>query len=162
MQIRRDDLRGAEVVALLAQHLQHAADHSPPESIHVLDLDALRAPQITFWTAWDGASLLGCGALKELDVQHGEVKSMHTAARHRGRGVAAGILQHIVDEARARTYRRLSLETGSMAGFAAARALYARFGFLSCGPFGGYVVDPHSVFMTLELGTGDDAQAHSS
>jgi putative acetyltransferase len=124
---------------------------SPPESTHVLDLDALRAPEIIFWSAWDGDSLLGCAALKALDSSHGEVKSMHTVARHRGRGVGLALLQHIVTEARSRGYRRLSLETGSMAAFAPARALYARFGFVECAPFGDYRLDPNSVFMTFGL-----------
>jgi putative acetyltransferase len=106
---------------------------------------------MTFWTAWDGAGLLGCGALKALDPSHGEIKSMHTAAQHRGRGVAAGLVAHMVAEARSRRYRRLSLETGAMDAFAPARALYARCGFVGCGPFGDYRPDPNSVFMTLEL-----------
>ena len=119
----------------------------------MLDLDALRSPAITFWSAWDGASLLGCAALKELDPSHGEVKSMHTAIQHRGRGVGRRLLEHIVDEGRSRGYRRLSLETGSMEAFAPARALYSRFGFVACEPFGDYRLDPNSVFMTLELGS---------
>jgi putative acetyltransferase len=116
-----------------------------------LDLERLRSPHITFWTAWDGARLLGCGALKELGPDHGEVNSMHTAQEHRGRGVAASILARIIEVARSRSYRRLSLETGSMEGFAPARALYARFGFVGAAPFADYVLDPNSVFMTLEL-----------
>jgi len=151
MRIRVDDLRGPEIAKLLSAHLENSRKWSPPESIHALDLDALRSPQITFWTAWDGAALLGCGALKELDPLHGEIKSMHTAQEHRRRGVAAGLLAHIVDEARSRSYRRLSLETGSMAAYAPARTLYARFGFVSTGPFGDYVLDPNSCFMTLDL-----------
>jgi len=111
----------------------------------------LRAPQITFWTAWDGARLLGCGALKELGPDHGEVKSMHTAQEYRGRGVAGSILARIIEVARSRSYRRLSLETGSMDAFAPARALYRRFGFVGTEPFGDYVLDPNSCFMTLDL-----------
>ena len=151
MQICVDDLRGPEIAELLATHVAFCRATSPPESTHVLDLDALRAPGITFWSGWDGASLLGCAALKELDADHGEVKSMHTAARHRGRGVGLALLRQIVAEARSRGYRRLSLETGSMEAFASARALYGRFGFVECGPFGDYRLDPNSVFMTLEL-----------
>ena len=151
MQIRIDDLRGPEIAELLATHVAFCRATSPPESTHVLDLDALRSPEIMFWSAWDGAGLLGCAALKELDPTHGEVKSMHTAPRHRGRGVGLGLLEHIVGEARSRDYRRLSLETGSMAAFASARSLYARFGFVVCPPFGDYRLDPNSVFMTLEL-----------
>ncbi len=151
MQIRLDNLRGPEIAALLATHVAFCRATSPPESTHVLDLDALRAPGISFWSAWEGASLLGCAALKELDPTHGEVKSMHTAARHRGRGVGLRLLEQVVGEARSRTYRRLSLETGSMAAFASARGLYARFGFVECAPFGDYRLDPNSVFMTFEL-----------
>ncbi len=151
MLIREDDLRGPEVTELLRAHLDHTGSHSPAESMHALDLEALRVPEITFWTAWEGANLLGCGALKELDRRHGEIKSMHTAQAHRGKGVASGILGHILDEARGRTYERLSLETGSMDAFAPARALYAGFGFALCGPFAPYRKDPYSVFMTLGL-----------
>ncbi len=149
--IREDDLRGPEIATLLGAHLDQMADQSPPESRHALDLDGLRVPDVTFWCAWEGPDLLGCGALKELDPQHGEIKSMHTSQAHRGRGVAAQILTHIIDTARGRGYRRLSLETGSMAAFAPARALYERFGFTYCPPFAGYREDPHSVFMMLEL-----------
>lgn len=152
MLIRVDDLSGPEIAELLAAHVAFCQASSPPESNHFLELDALRAPDITFWSAWDGANLLGCAALKELDTSHGEVKSMHTAARARGRGVGGALLGTIVVEARSRGYRRLSLETGSMAAFSAARALYARFGFVACAPFGEYRPDPNSVFMTLELG----------
>lgn len=153
MQIRVDDLRGPEIAGLLEAHMDNMRRLSPPESIHALDLDALRAPEITFWTVWDGAVLLGCGALKELNPSHGEIKSMHTAAAHRRRGVAAAMVAHIIDTAGARAYRRLSLETGSMQGFAPAHALYASFGFTFCDPFDGYVPDPNSVFMTLDLAT---------
>ena len=149
--IREDDLRGPEIAALLRAHLDQMADQSPPESRHALDLDGLRAADVTFWCAWDGPDLLGCGALKAIDPGHGEIKSMHTSAAHRGRGVAARILTHIIDTARARGYRRLSLETGSMAAFAPARALYERFGFSYCAPFADYREDPNSVFMTFEL-----------
>src|SRR5262245_22830907 len=117
MQIRIDDLRGGEIAELLATHVAFCRASSPPESTHVLDLDALRLPEITFWSAWDGTSLLGCAALKEIGPTHGEVKSMHTAARHRGRGVGLALLRHIVDDARSRGYLRLSLETGSMEAF---------------------------------------------
>ena len=149
--IRKDDLEGPEIAALLRAHLDHAARHSPPESIHALDLDRLRAPEITFWSAWLGETLVGCGALKELAPDHGEIKSMHTAAAHRGKGVAARLLERILEEARARAYRRVSLETGTMEGFAPARALYSRYGFRECPPFAQYREDPNSVCMTLEL-----------
>ena len=157
MHIREDDLRGADVVALLQAHLDDMHRHSPPESVHALDLDALRRPEITFWTMRDeGGALMGCGALKQLDAGHGEIKSMRTAAAHLRRGVAATLLRHVLRTARARGYRRLSLETGAPEAFAPARALYARFGFVECGPFADYAEDPWSVFMTLELQGSDD------
>ena len=151
MHIEVDDLTRPEVTALLQVHLEAAALDSPPESVHALDLDGLKAPDVTFWTAWEGAQLLGCGALKELSGFEGEVKSMHTAEAMRGRGVARRLLEHILAEARRRSYRCLSLETGSVAAFAPARALYASFGFEVCPPFADYRLDPYSVFMTLEL-----------
>ncbi|NIA71799.1 GNAT family N-acetyltransferase [Pelagibius litoralis] len=151
MIIREDDLRGEAIASLLSAHLDLMRSNSPPESVHALDLDALRGPEITFWTAWESAQLLGCGALREIDERHGEIKSMHTAAAARGKGVARRLLQHIIDEARRRSYRRLSLETGSPEVFAPARTLYGDFGFQTCGPFAGYVYDPFSVYMTLKL-----------
>jgi putative acetyltransferase len=151
VEIRIDDLGGPEIAQLLREHLRNLALHSPPESMHALDLAALRKPGITFWCAWQGAELLGCGALKELDPRHGEIKSMRTATPHLRKGVAAAILSHILEEAGRRSYRRLSLETGSGEAFAPAQRLYARFGFRPCGPFADYVVDPFSVFMTLDL-----------
>lgn len=147
-QIRPDDLDGPEVAELLVEHLRDMYATSPPESVHALDLDQLRQPEITFWTLWDGAVLAGCGALKQLNATHGEIKSMRTAQDYRRRGVGAQMLQHIIDEARQRGYQRLSLETGSMEYFAPARELYRRFGFIECGPFADYVLDPYSVFMT--------------
>jgi len=151
MDIRPDDLTGSDVIDLLREHLRDVALHSPPESIHALDVEALRQPGISFWAAWQDGELLGCGALKQLDAQHAEIKSMRTAARHRRQGVAAALLRHILDEARQRGYRRLSLETGSAAAFAPAHHLYASFGFVPCGPFANYLADPYSVFMSREL-----------
>lgn len=148
MEIRIGGLDHPAVASLLQEHLQSMAQLSPPESIHALDLDALRKPQITFWSAWQDDELMGCGALKQLDAAHGEIKSMRTASRHRRKGVAAAMLEHILDEAQRRAYTQLSLETGSMQGFEPARALYARYGFESCGPFADYTSDPNSVFMT--------------
>ncbi|WP_282608643.1 GNAT family N-acetyltransferase [Pelagibius sp. Alg239-R121] len=154
--IREDDLTGEAIAGLLQNHLDFTAGQSPPESTHALDLDELRAPDITFWSAWDGGTLMGCVALKALDAVegqpgHGEIKSMHTAEAARGRGVARNLMEHLMAEARRQGYGRLSLETGSMESFAAARKLYASFGFETCDPFGNYVVDPYSEFMTLEL-----------
>ncbi len=151
MEIRVDDLRGAEIARLLEQHLQDMRRVSPPESVHALDLERLRAPEITFWTVWEGNALAGCGAIKELDSRHGEVKSMRTAPEFRNRGVAGLMLRHILAEAHKRNYTRLSLETGSMVFFEPARRLYRKFGFLPCGPFSDYKEDPNSVFMTLQL-----------
>ncbi len=146
-----DDLTGPGIIALLERHLATMRAQSPPESVHALDLDGLRARQVTFWSVYDGEDLVGCGALKDLGAGHGEIKSMHTAAEARGRGVAAAMVSHILAEARRRGYARLSLETGAPEEFAPARRLYARFGFTETGPFGDYVLDPFSVFMTLEL-----------
>jgi putative acetyltransferase len=149
--IRRDDLRGREIQALLQEHLQSMALYSPVESIHALDLDALRRPEITFWTVWEDDSLLGCGALQALDTQHGEIKSMRTASAHRRKGAARVMLEHIIAEAGRRGYKRLSLETGSHAAFEPAHALYASSGFSFCEPFAPYEPDPYSVFMTRAL-----------
>jgi putative acetyltransferase len=151
LQIKLDDLSGPQIRELLEAHLRSMHELSPPESVHALDIDKLRQPDITFWTAWQGDELLGCGALREMSPTHGEVKSMRTAEAHRGRGVARAVLQHIVEEARSRAYERLSLETGSMKAFEPAQKLYASFGFSYCGPFGGYVEDPNSVFLTKAL-----------
>ena len=151
MEIRLDDLRGPEIAALLTEHLDCMARVSPPESRHALDLDGLRRPEITFWTVWDGPNLAGCGALKQLDPTHGEVKSMRTATGYLRRGVARLVLQTILAEARRRGYRRLSLETGSMPYFAPAHALYRGAGFVECGAFVGYRPDPYSKFFTREL-----------
>jgi putative acetyltransferase len=148
MDIRVDDLSRPPVQALLEEHLRHMHQLSPPESVHALPIGALRGPGITFWSVWEGEQLLGCGALKELDAAHGEIKSMRTAAAHRRRGVARALLEHILAEARRRGYSRLSLETGSNEPFEAARRLYAAFGFAPCGPFAAYVDDPNSAFMT--------------
>jgi len=151
IEIRRDDLRSPEIARLLREHLHSMTLHSPPESIHALDLEALRQPEITFWSVWQGTELMGCGAIKELDAGHGEIKSMRTASAHLRKGVAASLMRHILEEAGRRSYRRLSLETGSAEAFAPARSLYASFGFQFCGPFADYAEDPYSVFMTRGL-----------
>lgn len=151
MRIELDDPARPDVLALLEEHLRNMRELSPPESVHALDVSGLKSPDITFWTVRESNTLLGCGALKELDAEHGEVKSMRTPATLRRRGVGRAILRHIVQEARARGYRRLSLETGSMEAFAPAQRLYESFGFTCCGPFAGYKPDPNSVFMTLLL-----------
>lgn len=151
MRIIVDDLKGTEIAALLQAHLDAMHAHSPPGSVHALDLEKLRQPDITFWTVWDGPALMGCGALKELDARHGEIKSMRTDRAHLRKGVAAAILETILTTARARGYARLSLETGSNEPFWAAHRLYERNGFSDCGPFADYERDPFSRYMTLEL-----------
>jgi putative acetyltransferase len=151
IRIELDDLSGPQIANLLQDHLNHLAAISPPESMHALNLDELRQPNITFWSAWEGEELIGCGALKELDPQHGEIKSMRTAPAHLRKGVASRLLEHILNEAMRRNYRRLSLETGSMKEFDPAQRLYSKFGFRNCGPFANYVEDPNSIFMTREL-----------
>jgi putative acetyltransferase len=148
MNIKLDDLSGPEIHALLEEHLRNMRSISPPESVHALDLCGLRKPEISFWTAWSGEQLLGCGALKEITEDHGEVKSMCTAIGQRRKGVAKAVLAHIVNEATARGYQRLSLETGSQDAFEPARKLYESFGFAYCAPFGTYQEDANSVFMT--------------
>ncbi|MDJ0686131.1 MAG: GNAT family N-acetyltransferase [Alphaproteobacteria bacterium] len=139
------------VIALLERHLSHCRAASPPEFVFALDLDGLRTPEITFWTAWEGQVLLGCGALKEFQPGHGEIKSMHTAQEARGKGVAKALVEVILETARARNYERLSLETGTMVEFAAARRLYEGFGFTPCPIFGDYVKSEYSVCYTLLL-----------
>lgn len=150
--IRVDDLQGDAIKDLLRLHLDAMHQHSPPESVHALDVEALRHPSITFWTAYAHGELLGCGALKRLSPDHGELKSMRTADAHLRKGVARALLRHIESAARAEGMGRLSLETGSTAPFAAALRLYACEGFVECGPFGDYGLDPFSIFMTKSLG----------
>ncbi|MEA5450476.1 GNAT family N-acetyltransferase [Leptolyngbya sp. CCNP1308] len=151
MEIREDDLTGPQIIALLREHLENMHEITPPGSVHALDLERLRAPNITFWTAWHGDDLLGCGALKQLDLTSGEVKSMRTPAVHRRQGIASGILEHIIDIARQRGYSHLYLETGAFPAFAPARALYERYGFEYRGPFSDYTNDPNSSFMEKTL-----------
>ncbi len=151
MQIKIDDLSGPEIKALLKEHLRHMHEITPPESIHALDLDSLKQPGITFWSAWEGAELLGCGALKRLDAEHAEIKSMRTAFAHIREGVARQLLSFILDQAKAKGIKRISLETGAMKEFEPARKLYLTFGFSYCQPFADYTEDPNSVFMTKFL-----------
>jgi putative acetyltransferase len=149
--IEIDDLSRDAVRALLAEHLADMYATSPPDSVHALDLTGLTGPDVTVWTLWDRATVLGCAALKELAPDGGEIKSMRTSAAARGRGVATRLLAHVLAEARGRGYARLHLETGTQDFFAPARRLYARHGFVACPPFGEYVADPHSAFFTLIL-----------
>lgn len=151
LDIKIDDLTGSEVAKLVEAHLHGMALHSPPESRHALNLEGLKKPEITFWSVWERDELVGCGGLKELDGQHGEIKSMRTSSLHLKKGVAKRLLEHIIEEAKRRGYRRLSLETGSMDAFEPAKRLYVSFGFQYCKPFSDYNEDPNSVFMTKEL-----------
>ncbi len=149
--IRKDDLSGPEVRELLDGHLVDLALHSPAESMHAMPADRLSSPDVTFWSVWSGDHVVGCGALKEIDATHGEVKSMRTVDEVRGQGIGGLVLDHLLGEARRRGYARVSLETGSNEPFFPAHRLYERNGFVRCGPFADYVEDPWSVFMTLEL-----------
>lgn len=151
MLIKIDDLSGPEVAQILTEHLHDMYAVSPPESVHALDLNKLRQPNITFWSVWDGNQLAGCGAIKELEAGHAEIKSMRTANAYRGKGVAVKLMEHILSVAAERKYHRLSLETGPQEFFLPARKLYERFGFEYCGPFGEYAEDSYSTFMTKSL-----------
>ncbi len=151
MQILLDDPTRSDVAALLEEHLADMYATSPPESVHALDPASLTGSDISFWTLREDGAVLGCTALKQLGPGHGEIKSMRTATAARRRGVAARLLDHVLAEARAAGYGRLSLETGPQHFFAPARSLYASRGFAECGPFGSYALDPNSVFMTLDL-----------
>ena len=150
-QIREDDLTRAEVTALLRLHLDEMHQWSPPESVHAMPIERLRAPDVTFYTAWDGAQLACCGALKALSANHGELKSMRAHPDFRGRGAGRAMLEHLLAEARARGWSRVSLETGRPEAFRPARQLYEAFGFTECPPFADYVADDFSICMTRAL-----------
>jgi len=139
------------IIDLLARHVTSARAQTAAGSAHALDLGGLQSPDIRFWALWDDETLIGIGALKRLAADHGEVKSMHVAEAHRGRGAGSAMLAHIIAAARADGIMRLSLETGSWDFFRPARRLYARHGFVECAPFGDYAPDPNSIFMTLDL-----------
>jgi putative acetyltransferase len=151
MHIIEGGLDDPRVIDLLHTHRTRARAETAPESAHALDPSGLRTPEMTFWSAWEDDAVVGIGALKRLSADHGELKSMYTAEAARGRGVGSAVLRHIMAAARARGMARLSLETGSWPYFAPARGLYARHGFVECPPFGDYLPDPNSVFMTLAL-----------
>lgn len=151
IEVRADDLSGAEIAALLRFHIEEAHRNSPPGHAFAFDIERLRSPDVSFWSAWDGDALLGCGALRELDGRHGEIKSMRTLPAQLRRGVAAALLDHMMSVARERGYRRLSLETGSGADFAAALALYASRGFAPGVAFGGYTGSDFNQFLHLDL-----------
>jgi putative acetyltransferase len=151
VRIVEGDFSDPRVIALLQVHLMNARAQTAPGSAHALDLAGLQSPDVSFWTIWDEQTLLGTGALKRLSRDHGEVKSMYTAESARRRGMGSAMLRHIIATARASGISRLSLETGSWDYFRPARALYSRHGFVECPPFGDYVPDPNSIFMSLEL-----------
>jgi putative acetyltransferase len=151
MEIRLDDLSDPRIEAFLDEHLEDMRSVSPPESKHALDLAGLKSPQVSFWSMWDEQLLVACGALKQLDDAHAEIKSMRVSTAQRGRGLASQLLSYMLEEAVSRGYRRVSLETGSMAFFEPARMLYKSFGFKDCAPFSSYTEDPHSVFMSLDI-----------
>ena len=151
LDIKLDDLSGGEVISLLEEHLADMYATSPAESVHALDIDALKSPTITFYSCWKNGELLGCAALRELNSQHVELKSMRTATNARNLGVASTLLQHLLAIATERNYQRISLETGSMDFFKPARTLYKKFGFEYCGPFGDYQLDENSRFMTRKV-----------
>ncbi|WP_042415461.1 GNAT family N-acetyltransferase [Streptacidiphilus anmyonensis] len=151
MRIVVDDLSGPQIAGFLEEHVRQMREISPPESKHALDLDGLRRPGITFWSVHDGDQIIGCGALRRLDADHAELKSMRTAVARKRGGVASRLLEHILAEARRTGFSRISLETGSADFFLPARSLYAKFGFTDCGPFADYRPDPLSTFMTRTL-----------
>lgn len=151
MKIIKDDLSQNDIIEVLLNHHQQMFAHSPAESVHALDLEGLRAPEMTFWSAWIDGEIAGCGGMKELAPGHGEIKAMRTVTKHLRKGVALNILNAIIEEASARQYQQVSLETGTHDAFAPARKMYANNGFEECGPFGDYQLDPHSTFMTLKL-----------
>ncbi|MFF1711915.1 GNAT family N-acetyltransferase [Streptomyces sp. NPDC058268] len=151
MKIMVDDLSGAEIARFLNEHVQQMRSITPLESKHALDLDELRKPEVTFWSVVDGDTVVGCGAIKKLDVGHAELKSMRTTATRKRSGIASQLLEHIITEAKAMGFTRLSLETGAAEFFLPARKLYGKFGFVRCEPFADYRPDPNSTFMTKAL-----------
>jgi putative acetyltransferase len=151
MEIKIDDLSDPRIEEFLEEHISDMKSVSPPESKHALDLEGLKDPDVTFWSVWERKELVGCGALKQLDDFHAEIKSMRVSSNQRGQGIASKLLVHILSEATSKGYHRLSLETGSMAFFKPARKLYENFGFKYSAPFANYIEDPNSVFMSLDL-----------
>ena len=151
MDIRIGDLQKKEVILLLQEHKNDMRLHSPAESVHALDLSELKNSDVTFWSVWLNDELAGCGALKELNKGHGEIKSMRTSLNHLRKGVADSLLNHILNEAKKRSYKEVSLETGTMDVFIPALQLYKKYGFYTCAPFGNYTEDSFSTFMTKIL-----------
>ena len=151
LKIKLDDLSGNEIFSLLQEHLEDMRSTSPLESVHALNLEALKDPSVQFWTIWDGQILAGCGAFKKLDPKHAEIKSMRTSSFYKNQGVASKLLMHIIEQAKLSGMNRLSLETGAMDYFVPAHALYLKHGFSFCAPFSDYKEDPNSKFMSLDL-----------
>jgi putative acetyltransferase len=151
IEIRLDDLSGEPIKNLLETHLKNAALHSPEEAIFALDLDALKAPEISIWSVWQNKEILACGAIKMLDTEHAEIKSMHTLEKARGKGIGNQLVNHIIQQARAKNIKRLSLETGTAEAYFPAHRLYKRHGFQECPPFADYLESVHSLYMTKAL-----------
>lgn len=151
IEIKIDDLQGPAIAGLLSRHLEHMHNITPAGSVYALDLDALRVPEVTFWSAWKKDQIVGCVALKERSDELGEIKSLHTISEMRGSGVARKLVRQLIDNAQSKGLRRLSLETGNTSHFTPAQRLYLSFGFVQCAPFADYASDPHSHFMTLDL-----------
>ncbi len=151
IEFRLDDLSGEPTRKLIERHLRGMYESSPAESVHAFSVDELRHPSLTFWSAWAGGEIAGCGALKCLDSARCEIKSMRVADKFLGRGIGRAILQHLLAEARRMGFSSVWLETGSTESFVAALKLYDSAGFSRCGPFEDYRDDPFSVFMTLKL-----------
>jgi putative acetyltransferase len=148
MEIKMDNLDGGEVIALLEEHLSDMYATSPPESVHALDVQALKSSNITFFSAWFNGSIAGCIAIKNLDSQNAEIKSMRTSHNFRGQGVASELLTFVLSFAKQQGYKKISLETGTQEYFQPAHNLYKKFGFTECGPFSDYKLDPNSQFMS--------------
>ncbi|MGB3725678.1 MAG: GNAT family N-acetyltransferase [Glaciecola sp.] len=151
MEIKKDNLEGGEVIALLQEHLADMYATSPPDSVHALDIDALKSPSITFFSAWVNCSLAGCVAIKTLNAESAELKSMRTVRHFRSSGVASKLLMFVLDFAKEQGYRKISLETGTQDYFLPARNVYKKFGFADCGPFSAYKLDSNSHFMSRDV-----------
>ena len=151
IEIKLDDLSGDSIKKLLQTHLTNAALHSPQDAIFALDLEALKAPEISFWSVWQNEEILACGAIKMLDKEHAEIKSMHTLEKARGKGIGNQLVNHIIQQARAKNIKRLSLETGTADAYFPAHRLYKRHGFQECPAFSDYQESIHSLYMTKSI-----------
>ena len=140
-----------EVNELLNKHFIELRSVSPAGSTHVLDIDGLKDPSIKFWSLWENNKLIGCGALKFLEKDHGEFKSIRVADEFRKKGIGERIINHLIEEAKKLEISKLSIETGAGEFFAPARKLFNKFGFKKSEPFAHYKVDPNSCYFTLDL-----------